>query len=206
LINNFHNNFSLINIYANNLVTKQATKVEPYGVVYNFTFVSLIAPYLLNDLRISNVTSAPSTPNKSTILLKQSYLLFTWFYYLKTSVMQNKTKNKAIKFSFLPIRRKSYTLTKAPMAHKTNSKEQFLFKFYKFKASIKTHFITSYRLTSVDQSLLALLMTKKTFPFFETNVLLLKHSTIYLSMSDSRYFNYFEFLSSRESRKSITTR
>lgn len=187
-------------------MTKQSPKIEPYGVVYNFTFVSLIAPYLLNDLRISNITSSPSTPNKSTILLKQSYLLFTWFYYLKTSVMQNKTKNKAIKFSFLPIRRKSYTLTKAPMAHKTNSKEQFLFKFYKFKASIKTHFITSYRLTSVDQSLLALLMTKKTFPFFETNVLLLKHSTIYLSMSDSCYFNYFEFLSSRESRKSITTR
>jgi hypothetical protein len=120
--------------------------------------------------------------------------------------MKNKTENKAIKFSFLPIRRKSYTLTKAPMAHKTNSKEQFLFKFYKFKASIKTHFITSHRLTSVDQSLLAVLMTKKTFPFFETNVLLLKHSTIYLSMSDSLYFNYFEFLSSRESRKSVTTR
>lgn len=49
-----------------------------------------------------------------------------------------KTKNKSIKFSFLPIKRKSYTLTKAPMAHKTNSKEQFVFKFYKFKASIKT--------------------------------------------------------------------
>jgi hypothetical protein len=201
LISNFHNNFNLINIHAGNLVTKQVAKVEPYGVVYNFTFISLIAPYLLNDLRVSNITSSPSTPNKSTILLKQSYLLFTWFYYLKTSVMQNKIKNKSIKFSFLPIRRKSYTLTKAPMAHKTNSKEQFLFKFYKFKASIKTHFVTSYRLTSVDQSLLALLMTKKSFPFFETNVLLLKHSTIYLSMSDSNYFNYFEFLSNRDLKK-----
>jgi hypothetical protein len=114
--------------------------------------------------------------------------------------MGTKIENKLIKFSFLPIRRKSYTLTKAPMAHKTNSKEQFTFKFYKFKASIKTYFVTEYRLNSVDQSLLALLMTRKAFPFFETNVLLLKHSTIYLSMSDPHYFNYFEFLSSRESR------
>jgi len=190
LIKNFHNNLNLIHVYANDLPAKQPSKFEPYGVVYNFTFVSLIAPYLLNDLRISNVTSAPSTPNKSTILIKQSYLLFTWFYYLKTSVIRGGTKNKIVKFSFLPIRRKSYTLTKAPMAHKTNSKEQFVFKFYKFKASIRTYFVTSYRLTSVDQSMSALFLTKKTFPHFETNVLLLKHSTVYLAMNDPLYFNY----------------
>lgn len=107
-----------------------------------------------------------------------------------------KTKNKSIKFSFLPIKRKSYTLTKAPMAHKTNSKEQFVFKFYKFKASIKTWFVSDYKLSSLNGSLLALLLTKSIFPIFETNLLLLKHYTIYLTFSDSTYFNYARFLQS----------
>lgn len=112
--------------------------------------------------------------------------------------MRTTTKTKAIKFAFLPIRRKSYTLTKAPMAHKTNSKEQFVFKFYKFKASAHTHYATPHRLTSVDQGLEALLLTKKTFPFFETNVLLLKTSKVFLAMSDSVYFDYDSYTSSRQ--------
>jgi len=80
------------------------------------------------------------------------------------------------------------------MAHKTNSKEQFVFKFYKFKASIKTWFTNEHKLLSVDGSLLALLLTKSIFPVFETNILLLKHYTIYLTFSDTKYFNYAFFL------------
>jgi ribosomal protein S10 len=57
-----------------------------------------------------------------------------------------------IKFAFLPIKRKSYTLTKAPMAHKTNSKEQFVFKFFKFKACIQTRFTIDGSLSSVNAS------------------------------------------------------
>lgn len=113
--------------------------------------------------------------------------------------MKTKTKNKVIKFAFLPIRRKSYTLTKAPIAHKTNSKEQFVFKFYKFKASVHTFYTVSNRLISVDQGLEALIMTKRTFPFFETNVLLLKTATVFLSLSDSTYFDYNNYISSNVS-------
>jgi ribosomal protein S10 len=199
LVSNFHLNFNLISAYPKNFEIQQPVQAEPYSVVYNFTFVSLIAPYLLNDLRLSNISNSPSTPGKSTILIKQSYLLFTWFYYLKTSVMKTKTKNKVIKFAFLPIRRKSYTLTKAPIAHKTNSKEQFVFKFYKFKASVHTYYTVSNRLISVDQGLEALIMTKRTFPFFETNVLLLKTAKVVLSLSDSTYFDYNNYISSNVS-------
>ncbi len=113
--------------------------------------------------------------------------------------MKTKTKNKVIKFAFLPIRRKSYTLTKAPIAHKTNSKEQFVFKFYKFKASVHTYYTVSNRLISVDQGLEALIMTKRTFPFFETNVLLLKTAKVVLSLSDSTYFDYNNYISSNVS-------
>ncbi len=106
-----------------------------------------------------------------------------------------------IKFSFLPIKRKSYTLTKAPMAHKTNSKEQFVFKFYKFKACIKTKFTIDGTLGSVDISLLALLKTKSIFPVFETNLLLLKHYKIFLLMNDTNFFSYFKFINNIKYKK-----
>ena len=56
---------------------------------------------------------------KSTILVKQSYLIMTWLYYLTFTIKQ-KDEDRIIEFAFLPIRRKMYTLTKAPMSHKTN--------------------------------------------------------------------------------------
>ena len=168
-------------------------------ITYKFTFTSLISPYLVSDLRIYNVSSSPSTPKKSTILLKQSYLLFTWFYYLKEAKVGSSGSKPMIKFAFLPTRRTMYTLTKAPMAHKTNSKEQFVFRVFKFKTSIKTRFIRGRGPNSVDQSLLSLFLTNSMFPIFETNLLLLKHYTFILKMRDHRFFNYYSF--TREFRK-----
>lgn len=196
--NNFYNDHLLVQTTKstkNNFLPKPL-KLKEYGIVYNFTFISLIAPYLLNNLRLSNITSSPSTPKKSTILLKQSYLIYTWFYFLKTSTIANtkNAKNNSIVFSILPIKRKSYTLTKAPMAHKTNSKEQYVFKFYKFKACITTNFINNYSLNSVDSGLLALLLTNSVFPVFGTNLLLLKYYSITISLCDSQFFNYYSFL------------
>ena len=175
--------------------------VSKADIVYRFKFTSLIAPYLLTDLRLSHITSTPSTPKKSTILLKQSYLLFTWFYYLKESKVGSPGSSKnLIKFSFLPTRRSVYTLTKAPMAHKTNSKEQFVFRVFKFTTSIKTNFRLGKGSSSIDQTLIALFLTKSMFPIFETNLLLLKNYTFILKMKDSSYFNYFKFVSNRSSR------
>ena len=201
MINNFHKDVNLILSKIDNFKVSKNNFKTPYTVIYNFTFISLIAPYLLNNLRLINITSTPSTPNKSTALLKQSYLIFTWFYYLTNSITKGSGNNNMIKFSFLPIKRKSYTLTKAPMAHKTNSKEQFVFKFYKFKACIKTKFTIDGTLGSVDISLLALLKTKSIFPVFETNLLLLKHYKIFLLMNDTNFFSYFKFINNIKYKK-----
>jgi hypothetical protein len=130
---------------------------------------------------------------KSTILVKQSYLIMTWLYYLTFTVKQ-KDENRVIEFAFLPIRRKMYTLTKAPMAHKTNSKEQIVFKFYKFKVSIKSNFLTEYSLKSIDQGLLSLLNAKSLFPVFDTNLLFLKNYNIQTLLTDKTFFNYFLFV------------
>ena len=120
----------------------------------------------------------------------------TWLYYL-TFTLKKRDEEKVIQFAFLPIRRKMYTLTKAPMAHKTNSKEQLVFKFYKFKVSIKSNFLTEYSLKSVDQGLLSLLNAKLLFPVFDTNLLFLKNYSIQTFLSDQTFFNYYSFLKNR---------
>ena len=110
---------------------------------------------------------------------------------------QSKVKN-LIKFSFLPTRRTMYTLTKAPMAHKTNSKEQFVFRVFNFTTSIKTNFRVGRAPAAVDHALVILFLTKSMFPIFETNLLLLKTYTFVLKMSDPNYFNYYKFIKSRQ--------
>lgn len=172
-------------------MSKAKTSSKP-DIIYRFKFTSLISPYLLTDLRLSHITSSPSTKNKSTILLKQSYLLLTWFYYLKNQkTIEQANVRKLLKFAFLPTKRTIYTLTKAPMAHKTNSKEQFVFRIFKFTTSIHTNFMYHTHPDTIDSALLILFLTKSTFPIFETNLLFLKNYTFVLKLQDSKYFNYY---------------
>lgn len=50
-----------------------------------------------------------------------------------------KKKNKTnIKIFIKPIKKKIFTSVKAPMAHKTNSKEQYKFSFYSFTIKFNT--------------------------------------------------------------------
>jgi len=176
--------------YSNNHNTTDSR----FDITYNFTFISLISPRLLNNIRIDGLSmDQDSFFKKSTILVKQSYLIMTWLYYLTFTVKQ-KDENRVIEFAFLPIRRKMYTLTKAPMAHKTNSKEQIVFKFYKFKVSIKSNFLTEYSLKSIDQGLLSLLNAKSLFPVFDTNLLFLKNYNIQTLLTDKTFFNYYSFV------------
>lgn len=101
---------------------------------------------------------------------------------------------KVIKFAFLPSTRKTYTLTKAPMAHKTFSKEQFAFKFYKFKVSIRATFEDPFQLTSVDQATTSLLIAKNSFPVFETNMMFLKFYKIQMISSGKHFYSLFSFI------------
>lgn len=190
LNSSFQKKFQLNQLHNNHLLS--STNI----INYNFQFISLIAPFLVNNLRMSTIGSNNTTNAKVKILLKQSYLILTWFYYLTFSQNMNSTlsNTNTLSFSFLPCKSKSYTLTKAPMAQKTRSKEQFHFKFYILKVSMRTYLINSYKFSSIDQTLLTLLTIKKTFPIFETNMLFLKHYNLSLHYSDAVYFNYYRFL------------
>lgn len=158
------------------------------SVFYDFYFVSLITPHLTTNLRLINQFPI----NEKKILIKQSYILLTWFYYLSFLDTPHGLKNK-LKISILPVNKKIFTLTKAPMAHKNWSKEQYKFQFYKFKISFNSIFKNESCLPSINSGIFFILLSRKFFPHFETNLLFIKFYKILFFINDFNYFNYFKF-------------
>lgn len=187
-MHNVNSTYSLLKPFRSN------DRKKP-NIHYRFRFVSLIPPYLLSDLRLLSITSTPSSLKKSSALMKQSYLLFTWFFYLKeSSVKPSLKQSRSIRFCFLPVKRTLYTITKAPMAHKTNSKEQIQFRFFKFSISIETFFNWLKNPRGLHSGLYLQLLSKRSFPIFETNLLILKSYEIWLTISDESFYSLNLFL------------
>ena len=175
---------------------------------YELHFASLIAPNASIDSNVFAVDNSALLPRK--VHLKKSYLALSWFNYLTTLPPLNKTRsetsdegaqvsekvtrNPTLRFNILPSKRSLYTLQKAPMAHKTNSKEQFMFKFYFFKLKISTSVDPKIVPRSVNASLLAFYLMRNTFPVFETNLLFLKYYQIRSMYADSIFFDFNSFV------------
>lgn len=82
------------------------------NINFKINFISLITPFIFTNIRLSYLNI-----ETKKIFLKQSYILLTWFYYLNFINISSKNKNN-IKIFVLPLYRRKFTLTKAPMAHK----------------------------------------------------------------------------------------
>lgn len=179
-----------INMLNNNLQKLLLFKIKKKNyATFNFFFISLISPHILTNVRfLFNVNN-----KEKKLLLKQSYILLTWFYYLNFLKQSTNTKNK-IKIFVAPLFKKKFTLTKAPMAHKNWSKEQYKFQFFKFRISFNIFLKDENNLTSLNNALLFIFLIKKTFPQFETNLFFLKNVTFSLFTTDPIYFNYNKFL------------
>lgn len=76
------------------------------------------------------------------------------------------------------------------MAHKTNSKEQFLFKYYNFKFSIELKLPLQSAPSTINQGAYSMVLTKELFPVFETNLLFLKYYNVSYSIRDKNFFRY----------------
>lgn len=168
---------------------KKTKNIKKNDLRIKFKFISLISPFIINNLRFN----FNSLINEKKILLKQSYILLTWFYYISYINQKKNNKNK-IKFFVLPIKNNKFTLTKAPMAHKNWSKEQYKFSFYKFTINFKSTLKEENNLKSLNHLILFVLLSKKNFPFFETNVFFIKNIKFFISFKDFNYFNYFNFI------------
>ncbi len=169
----------------------QKSNLAPLQVRYSLRFASLIPPHV--GLNVSDEwSSAPRSFFSSwRVTFKKSYCLLYWLKYLSIATRyENSTRKAAL--AVLPRTRSVYTLTKAPMAHKTNSKEQYMFHFYHFTFSI--NLVTSKRRqpTSVDQGAYAALLTRRLFPVFETNLLFLKYYSVTYAVRDIMYFSHLK--------------
>ena len=151
---------------------------------FHFVFASLIAPFISPNINLLFRKNTFAAKN----LLKNSYVILAWFYYM-TSVQRSNSAT-GVRFFVLPTHAQVYTLTKAPIAHKLWSKEQYKFVFYLLRVSFSNCFFVDTELKSVNQGLLFILMSMRSLPFFSSNLLTLKNSTIKVSFYDLEFFRF----------------
>lgn len=119
-------------------------------------------------------------------------MLLTWLYYLKHNSSKVE-KAKVPSFFVHPIKQNKFTLIKSPMAHKTFSQEQFMYKFYKLTISFSNNKNNSLKsnLKSCNEALLFALFLRKSFKCFETNFFFLKRIKFNFNISDVRFLKVF---------------
>lgn len=179
----------------NKIVPTYTNKKIRHGCNVTTFYVSLINPFILTNYSFENYKrSFLSKPNQK-IYVKQSYMILTWFYYLNfVTKKKNGPRLKGLQFSILPKFKRKFTMTKAPIAHKTNSKEQILFTFFKFKMSVSIYdFKTLDQFVfykSFNSVLLLILLSKNTLALSETNLLFLQRKKVSLTFIDPFFCTY----------------
>lgn len=160
---------------------------KPQVLRYSLRFASLVSPW---GGEINKEFRHPETrvPKSRRVAFKKSYLVASWLRYL-TFQKFGLPSSKSATIAILPSKSRCFTLTKAPMAHKTNSKEQFMFNFYNFKFSAALSVPQEALPRSIAQGGHVLQITKKLFPVFETNLLLLKYYRISYPIKDQTFFS-----------------
>lgn len=105
------------------------------------------------------------------------------------STKSNRPREKElwVDLTILPASTSKITLTKAPMAHKTNSKEQFLTKHYNVRLSVTSLVEPEYSADGLIDGAFLMSQTKKLFPAFGTNLLFTKSATVTSSLSATDY-------------------
>ena len=170
--------------------TKKKTSPIKTFLKYNLRFTSIISPGSVTNLRLMQLgTHAPKT-HHNKLIVKQSYLLLTWLTYIQTS-SNSKGSSKSPSFFIQPKKQSKFTHLKAPMAHKTFSQEQFIFKHYVIVISFRTQISEKETLDSVNDSIFVILALRNSIPFFNTNLLFLKRMSFTLSSKDNSFMKLY---------------
>lgn len=90
-----------------------------------------------------------------------------------------------------PIKRRRFTIIKAPMAHKTFSQEQYLFQTYRLTVAFKSaQKVLGLKPPTINQSIALLLKSRQVAQgAHETNLLTVSRIRASASASDSNYFS-----------------
>ena len=163
-----------------------------FGIFRFTSLVRITTPVSKEDSLTTLAFTSTGTVNTAyRVSAKRSYLIFSWLHYLTTKGHSN-ISCCDVRIAMLPATQSFYTITKAPMAHKTRSKEQFIFKFYHFTITFKVNsrLVISSPNTSIGALAHVLVLTKQLFPIFETNLLYLKYYRVRYSLVDQSFFVY----------------
>lgn len=140
---------------------------------HSLRFATIYLPGTLKDIRLYFRKELCSDSlldynYNQKILIKQSYMLLIWFYYLTSSLSTKKkddsnTKDSALdeiedevinipKFFIYPKNNYKTTIQKAPMAHKTFSQEQYMVRYYTISIVfvVKANILDADILTNLD--------------------------------------------------------
>jgi hypothetical protein len=197
-----------LNFSANVKITKahkNSFKLQQSLVKHTLKFASLYTPASFKDMSLffrgtSKYNSfLKNKPNKK-ILVKQSYVMLIWLSYIAKShkasdLERNDLLSKASCPSFFiyPFRNYKTTITKAPMAHKTYSQEQFMIRFYKFSISFHTNLSIPGCINSgipgVNSSLFFSSFLRQNMPILGTNMLILHKYTTFFYSLDKDFFS-----------------
>jgi hypothetical protein len=167
---------------------KKKTPTNRNYLKYNLRFVSIISPGSVTNLRLMQLGSKSPTTHHNKLILKQSYFLLTWLVYVQNS---GKTSSSVPSFFIQPKKQTKFTHLKAPMAHKTFSQEQFVFKHYTIVISFKVLISESPTLNKINDAIFLILSIRNSIPFFNTNLLFLKRINFSFSSSDNFFLKLY---------------
>lgn len=174
-----------------NLFFKQINKKNAKAnyLKYNLRFASIISPGSITNLRLMQLGSKAPQTHHNKLIVKQSYLLLTWLVYIQN---QNSSKNSSTPAFFIqPKKQTKFTHLKAPMAHKTFSQEQFIFKHYIIVVSFKVLISELHTLKNINDILFLILSIRNSIPFFNTNLLFLKRINFSFLSSNKAFLRIF---------------
>ena len=164
--------------------TKNTTRKS---IKFNYKFASIIAPNAIKDYSLETLKYQDSKSHK--IFIKQSYLLMVWMTYVQGNKWQdNEDLLKSPKLFVLPKKVSKFTLTKAPMAHKTFSQEQYSYNRYSLTMSFSKP--VPGPLNSINSSILFLLKNPLSRSFIETNLFFITKLSISVLSSDKNFMTY----------------
>ena len=180
----------ILNSSNNRPTSKSGAVSYSYISLFNPSSIKNITLYHRNVNINNTAKSFRSSFRNYKILVKQSYLMSAWFYYYSNNTLRTK---KVKGFVTLPCRQSKHTATKAPMAHKTYSQEQFLIKYYFLVFTMESNSFSQKSTNSINKSLLIANQFHKLPNFNATNLFVIYKVRSWFNSSDKTFFNLKKF-------------
>ena len=161
---------------------------------YSIKFNTIIPPANICDTRllVRNLgTNHGTVGGGGRLLIKQSYMLMTWAAYI---VNNNTTLSKTAlrpRCAHLPAKHTRFTATKAPMAHKTFSQEQYQYKHHSLIVSFDSKLTSSRKLIpSINESIYLKLLLRQSISKVNlgTNLFLMSRLSINQDIIDKEFW------------------